>query len=99
MENLKFNAIKELGGEYVQFFLSTDGEVTYLEGSMTFTEQEIQAKMVEMQQAWDKSQYQRLRQDEYPTIEQQLDMQYWDYINGTTLWVDLISEIKNKYQK
>lgn len=35
----------------------------------------------------------------YPDISDQLDMIYWDKINGTTDWLDLISEIKAKYPK
>lgn len=35
----------------------------------------------------------------YPNFGDQLDMIYWDKINGTTDWLDLISEIKAKYPK
>jgi len=30
----------------------------------------------------------------YPKLEEQLDMQYWDNVNGTTTWKDKIAEIK-----
>lgn len=43
--------------------------------------------------------YSDLRQKEYPSIKEQLDMIYWDSINGTSNWLDKISEIKNKYPK
>ena len=43
--------------------------------------------------------YVELRQSEYPAIEEQLDMIYWDKINDTNKWQDLITEIKNKYPK
>lgn len=43
--------------------------------------------------------YSELRKLEYPTLEEQNDMQYWDTINNTTKWTDLITEIKNKYPK
>lgn len=43
--------------------------------------------------------YSELRQQEYPSIKEQLDMIYWDSINGTSNWLDKISEIKNKYPK
>lgn len=39
------------------------------------------------------------RLSEYPPLQDQIDMQYWDGINGTTLWSDMITEIKNKYPK
>lgn len=35
----------------------------------------------------------------YPNFGDQLDMIYWDKVNGTTNWLDLISEIKAKYPK
>lgn len=43
--------------------------------------------------------YKEKRQNEYPTIEEQLDIIYWDKINGTNNWETKISEIKNKYPK
>jgi hypothetical protein len=39
------------------------------------------------------------RAAEYPTIQEQLDMLYWDSINGTSKWVDLIKSIKEKHPK
>ena len=35
----------------------------------------------------------------YLPIEQQLDMQYWDSVNGTTTWKDHIAAVKAKYPK
>jgi hypothetical protein len=43
--------------------------------------------------------YRRRRLREYPTIRKQLDMMYWDAMNGTTTWVDEISRIKAKYPR
>ena len=39
-----------------------------------------------------KTQYQRDRQ--YPSIGDQLDMQYWDQVNGTSTWKDAIAKVK-----
>ena len=36
---------------------------------------------------------------EYPPIAEQLDMIYWDKVNGTNLWQEKITEIKTKYPK
>jgi len=36
---------------------------------------------------------------EYPSIGDQLDMIYWDKVNGTNLWQERITMIKNKYPK
>jgi len=50
--------------------------------------------------AWtDPEQYKYDRQSEYKTIAEQLDMQYWDAVNGTTNWQDHINAIKTKYPK
>ena len=43
--------------------------------------------------------YSEKRLAEYPTIGDQLDMIYWDKVNGTNLWQSKIAEIKAKYPK
>ena len=45
------------------------------------------------------TQYARFRSVAYPTIEEQLDMQYHDKINGTTTWADAIQAVKDEYPK
>lgn len=39
------------------------------------------------------------RKLEYPSIEDQLDMLYWDKINGTNIWENTISRVKKRYPK
>lgn len=43
--------------------------------------------------------YAEKRLAEYPAISEQLDMIYWDKVNGTNLWQEKIAEIKAKYPK
>jgi hypothetical protein len=43
--------------------------------------------------------YIELRQAAYPPLQEQQDMQYWDSVNGTTAWQDLITAIKEQYPK
>lgn len=43
--------------------------------------------------------YITLRQQAYPSLQDQQDMQYWDAINGTTIWQDTITSIKEEYPK
>ena len=43
--------------------------------------------------------YIELRAGEYPTLQEQEDMKYWDEINGTTVWRDTITAIKERYPK
>lgn len=38
--------------------------------------------------------YKTARQEAYGSIQDQLDMQYWDGVNGTTLWADHIAQVK-----
>lgn len=46
-----------------------------------------------------KSAYSVFRAAEYPSIQEQMDMQYWDSVNGTTTWQDAINKVKAKYPK
>ena len=39
------------------------------------------------------------RQMAYPTIQEQLDMQYHDAVNGTTTWKDAIQAVKDANPK
>lgn len=43
--------------------------------------------------------YSTKRKIEYPSTQEQLDMIYWDKINGTNKWEELIKSIKEKYPK
>lgn len=55
---------------------------------------------MELVNAWqDPEAYKYARAAEYPSIQEQLDMQYWDAINGTTTWQDAINAVKAKYPK
>jgi len=38
--------------------------------------------------------YKTARQEAYGSIAEQLDMQYWDSVNGTTNWADHIAQVK-----
>jgi len=38
--------------------------------------------------------YKTARQEAYRSVQDQLDMQYWDGVNGTTLWADHIAQVK-----
>ena len=63
------------------------------------TKEQIEQEVLKLSQEWQDNEYQRLRQPEYPTMQEQLDMQYWDVINGTTTWQDAINAVKAKYPK
>jgi hypothetical protein len=62
-------------------------------------EYSIQQKIAELQAEYDANQYQRDRQPEYPSIQDQLDMQFWDKVNGTNNWQEAIEAVKTKHPK
>ena len=43
--------------------------------------------------------YIQARQEAYGSIADQLDMQYWDNVNGTTTWKDHIAQVKTDNPK
>ena len=69
-------------------------EIEWHNGTTPISKADIEAKMVEVQAEYDANQYQRDRATAYPTIQEQLDMQYWDNVNGTTNWEDAIAKVK-----
>jgi len=43
--------------------------------------------------------YDQLRQREYGYWGDQLDMIYWDKVNGTSVWQDHVASVKSQYPK
>ena len=41
----------------------------------------------------------RNRENSYPSWQEQMDMQYWDSVNGTTTWKDAIAKVKSDNPK
>ena len=60
---------------------------------------DIKTKMAELQTQYDNNQYQRDREIAYPSIKDQLDMQYWDKVNSTTTWQTAIAKVKSDNPK
>ncbi len=60
---------------------------------------DIEAMHTTVKAEMDALAYQGKRRDEYPPIEDQLDMLFWDKKNGTTEWEDSVQVIKDKYPK
>lgn len=61
--------------------------------------EKIFAKQKELIAKYKANQYQRDRAIAYPSIQDQLDMQYWDKVNGTNNWQEAIDAVKQKYPK
>ena len=74
--------------------------------SVTLDQSKIDAARTEINKALADTLYQRQRTGEagttdtiYLPVAQQLDMQYWDSVNGTTTWKDHVAAVKAKYPK
>ena len=78
--------------------VTVDGDdinsITWDNGTTPIPKADIEAKINELQSEYDANQYQRDRATAYPSIQEQLDMQYWDNVNGTTNWQDAIAKVK-----
>ena len=74
-------------------------EIEWLNGTTPIPVADIEAKMTELQAEYDAKQYQRERATAYPSIQEQLDLQYWDKVNGTTNWEDAIAKVKSDNPK
>ena len=61
--------------------------------------EDIEAKYQELKTNWEAKNYVDGRNAAYPSIEEQLDMQYWDAVNGTTTWKDAIAKVKSDNPK
>jgi hypothetical protein len=68
-------------------------------GTTPIPANEILAKQQELITEYNSKKYQRDRAKDYPSIQEQLDMQYWDKINGTNKWQQAINAVKQKYPK
>jgi len=73
--------------------------IEWNDGTTPISKENIKTKITELQTAYDAKQYQRNRVKEYPSIQEQLDMQYWDNVNGTTTWKDAIAKVKSDNPK
>ena len=93
------NAIMSLRPN-AEFSLVGSHNLTWLDKKQTQpTDAEIDAEVIRLQTEYDAKQYARDRATAYPSIQEQLDMQYWDSVNGTTTWKDAIAAVKTENPK
>ena len=86
-------AIKEINPNAE--FSITDNDVnniTWLNDTTPISVSDIENKIIQIE-------YKEKRENEYPSIKDQLDMQYWDKVNGTTTWQDAIAKVKSDNPK
>jgi hypothetical protein len=74
-------------------------QITWHNGTTPIPANEILAKQQELITEYNSNQYQRDRAKDYPSIKDQLDLQYWDKINNTNKWEEAINAVKQKYPK
>ena len=89
--DIKARAMSQLGA--TQFQVKPDLSVVYFDGNATEpSESDITSKIAEIE-------VQEARRTSYASIQDQLDMQYWDNVNGTTTWKDHIAKVKSDNPK
>ena len=75
----------------------------YVDGvHMEFDEDDYAQKKIDIgNQKWEEQQfgYIQVRQEAYGSIQDQLDMMYWDNVNSTTTWKDHIDQVKSDNPK
>ena len=83
----------------VKFISGADANGTAIFGTQAYSWSEISAELTSLQTAYDGLAYARARAVAYPSIQDQLDMQYWDNVNSTTTWKDAIAKVKSDNPK
>tara|TARA_R100000773_G_scaffold19395_1_gene17457 strand:- start:463 stop:765 length:303 start_codon:yes stop_codon:yes gene_type:complete len=69
---------------------------------MELSEEDYAQKKIDLgNYKWEQQEYGYIsaRQAAYPSTGDQLDMQYWDAVNGTTTWKDAIAKVKSDNPK
>jgi hypothetical protein len=69
---------------------------------MTNQEKELTEKLqkqYEKRMSDPKNMYDYNRRHNYPSIQEQLDMQYWDAVNGTKKWQEAVAKVKTDNPK
>lgn len=97
IKSIRFTAVRSLFPTG-QFEISGEGVVKFIDGN-SVTEEQIVAEEQRILKEWNDTEYQRDRSTSYPSIQEQLDMQYWDSVNGTSLWKDAIAKVKTDNPK
>ena len=99
MTNL-INAIKAINPNAEVSINAEDiNQITWHNGTQPIPANQILAKQKELITEYNSKKYQRDRALAYPSIQEQLDLQYWDKVNKTNKWEEAINAVKAKYPK
>ncbi len=63
------------------------------------TQEFLESELQRMQDEFDAQDYARDRAKAYPSIQDQMDMQYHDAVDGTTTWQDAVQAVKDANPK
>jgi hypothetical protein len=74
-------------------------QIIWRDGTAVISKADIVAKQAELKADYDSKEYQRTRAKSYPSLSDQLDMQYWDSVNDTTTWKDAVAKVKSDNPK
>tara|TARA_Y100001963_G_scaffold52242_1_gene73138 strand:- start:768 stop:1082 length:315 start_codon:yes stop_codon:yes gene_type:complete len=95
------HALRELypeGAKFIQEGIEYSG-LKWVDERPKPTKKELNDKVAELQTEYDAKKYQRDRATSYPSIQEQLDMQYWDAVNGTKKWKEAVAKVKTDNPK
>ena len=76
--------------DFVPTYNNDNSPITF-DTSKIPTKEAIESGIVDFEKIYNA---QVSRQAEYLPIEEQLDMQYWDSVDGTTKWKDHVAKVK-----
>jgi len=95
--------LQQLGFSKSDFSLQDDGGGAYIAEWNSDQAQpsvdEIETAHAEWEAEYDSKAYARARAEAYAPIADQLDMQYWDSVNGSRTWLDHIESVKEAHPK
>jgi len=77
--------------------VTVDG-IQWMDGTTPIAKADIEAKMIQVQAAYDAKDYSRVRKVKYNLLNQD-EMRFDDQVNSTTTWVDAINAIKAAHPK
>ena len=90
----RLDAVKELNPNAI--YNCADGVFTWIDDTTPISDADIDVKVEEIKTTYDSKEYQRKREKEYPSIQDQLDKIYHSGLNE---WKKIIKLTKDKYPK
>ena len=82
------NSVVSINGDTQETITATDGNGN-----------EVSINWSSVNSWTDPNEYKYKRADEYPSWQEQMDMQYKDLLNGTTTWKDAVAKVKSDNPK